>query len=190
MKTHIAKTVLGAAAVTLIASPCLAHTGGATGGFSSGLTHPIAGMDHLLAMVAVGVWSATQPLRNAWQGPALFIVMLAIGALLGVYGSALPFVEPGILASVVFLGLMVAVSRHLNAGLGLIAIGGFALFHGHAHGTEAVGALGGYMAGFMLTSAALHAAGFASGLVLAKSRYGLIASGLAIAAGGLALAGA
>lgn len=184
------KRLLGAAALTLIATPSFAHTGGVVGGLQSGLTHPIFGLDHLLAMVAVGLWSAGQPPRTAWQGPVVFVVMLAAGALFGVGGVSMPFVEPGILASVVLLGLMIATARQLPSSLGLAAIAGFALMHGHAHGTEAAGALAGYMAGFMLTSATLHAAGYGAGRFLAMSRYGLIASGLAIAAGGLVLAGA
>ena len=184
------KRILGAAALTLVATPSFAHTGGLVGGFQSGLSHPVLGMDHLFAMVAVGIWSAGQPLRTAWRGPVVFIAMLAAGALLGVGGVALPFVEPGILASVVLLGLMIATARELPQSLGLGAIAAFALMHGHAHGTEAAGALAGYMSGFLLTSASLHLAGFGVGRFLLLNRYGLIASGLAIAAGGLVLAGA
>ncbi len=190
MMNSVCKKILGAVALTLIATPSFAHTGGLVGGFHSGLTHPVMGMDHLLAMIAVGIWSAGQPLRSAWQGPVVFVAMLAAGALLGVGGVALPFVEPGILASVVLLGLMIATTRELPASLGLGAIAVFALMHGHAHGTEAAGALAGYMAGFMLTSAGLHLAGFGVGRFLSLNRYGLVASGLAIAAGGLVLAGA
>ena len=184
------KKILGAAALALAATPAFAHSGGDVSGFHSGFTHPILGLDHLMAIVAVGMWSAAQPTKLAWRGPAIFVAILGFGALLGAGGVALPLVEPGILASVVILGLMIAATRMLPASLGLAAIGGFALLHGHAHGTEAVGALAGYMAGFMLASALLHAAGYGAGRFFAASRYGLIASGLAIAAGGLALAGA
>ena len=176
------------ACLAMAATPALAHTGGEVSGFHSGFFHPIFGLDHLMAMVAVGLWSAAQPDRTAWRGPALFVSLLAVGALLGVNGVKLPLVEPGILASVVVLGLMIVLARALPAAVGLAAIGGFALLHGHAHGTEAAGTLTGYMAGFMLASAALHAAGFGAGRALATSRFGLTASGLAIAAGGLVLA--
>ena len=182
------KRLFAASALALAATPALAHTGGDVSGFHSGLLHPLLGLDHLLAMLAVGVWSSAQPDRTAWRGPALFVGILAAGALAGVAGVSVPLVEPGILASVVVLGLMITVARRLPAAVGLVAIGGFALLHGHAHGTEAAGALPGYMAGFMLASAALHAAGFGAGRALATSRFGLAASGLAIAAGGLVLA--
>ncbi|MFZ2102058.1 MAG: HupE/UreJ family protein, partial [Oricola sp.] len=90
---------------------------------------------------------------------------------------------------VIVLGLMIAAARSMPATAGLVAIGGFALLHGHAHGTEAAGAISGYMVGFMAASAMLHAAGYGAGRFFAATRYGLIASGLAIAAGGLVLAG-
>ncbi|GAB4356295.1 MAG: HupE/UreJ family protein [Oricola sp.] len=184
------KKILGVAALTLAASPAFAHTGHGVSGLQAGIVHPILGPDHLMAMVAVGVWSAAQPARLAWRGPVAFVAMLAAGALLGVGGIPLPFVEPGILASVVVLGLMIATARVFPAGLGLVVIGGFALLHGHAHGTEAAGALTGYMAGFMATSVLLHATGYGAGRLVAGMRYGTIAAGVAVAAGGLALAGA
>jgi urease accessory protein len=187
--TFAFKRTLAVAGLTVAATPALAHTGGTVAGFASGFAHPILGLDHLLAMVAVGVWSAAQPARLAWRGPAVFVAMLGVGALFGMNGISLPFVEPGILASVVILGLMIAVARMLPAALGLVAIGGFALLHGHAHGTEAAGALAGYMTGFLLASALLHGAGYGAGRIAANMRFGLIASGLAIAAGGLVLAG-
>ena len=184
------KKIMGGAALALAATPAFADTGGDVSGFHSGFVHPILGLDHLMAMVAVGVWSAARPVRLAWRGPAVFVAFMAGGALLGVNGVALPMVEPGILASVVILGLMVAAARALPAALGLAAIGVFALLHGHAHGTEAAGVLAGYMAGFMFASAALHCVGYTAGRFFAATRYGLVVSGLAIAAGGLALVGA
>jgi urease accessory protein len=188
MKSIFGKT-LGGLALIGVATPALAHTGGAVGGLSSGLFHPVFGIDHLLAMVAVGVWSAAQPAQQAWRGPVLFVVMLAIGALLGVNGLPLPMVEPGILASVVILGLMIAAARVLPAGVGLTAIAVFALLHGHAHGTEAVGALAGYMVGFMIASATLHAAGYGLGRLAGDQKHGLAVVGLAISGAGLVLAG-
>ncbi|EAV40965.1 urease accessory protein UreJ [Stappia aggregata IAM 12614] len=188
MKSVFGK-MFGAFVLTAVATPALAHTGGAAGGLSSGLFHPILGTDHLLAMAAVGVWSAAQPAKQAWRGPVLFIGVLAVGALIGVSGLPLPMVEPGILASVVILGLMIATARVLPAGAGLAAISVFALFHGHAHGTEAVGALAGYMAGFMIASAALHAAGFGLGRLAGELKHGHAGVGLAISGAGLLLAG-
>jgi urease accessory protein len=141
-------------------------------------------------MLAVGVWAAMQPTARAWQGPAVFVAMLAAGAGLGLAGSELPFVEPGILASIVLFGIMIVAGGHLPAAAGFVLIGGFALLHGHAHGTEAVGEVAGYMAGFMVASALLHLAGFAFGHMAGLVRYGLPATGLALVAAGVALAGA
>ncbi|MEW5963599.1 MAG: HupE/UreJ family protein [Pseudomonadota bacterium] len=183
----IASSVLSLAAMT---DGAFAHTGHATSGLAAGLAHPMAGLDHLLAMLAVGVWAAMQPTSRAWAGPAVFVAMLAAGAGLGLAGIAVPFVEPGILASVVLFGVMIVAARHLPADAGLAMIGGFALLHGHAHGTEAVGAVAGYMAGFMAASALLHMAGFALGRTAAMVRYGVPAAGLAFVAAGVALAGA
>ncbi len=179
---------LAFAGFTLLATPALAHTGGAVSGFLSGVSHPVMGPDHLAAMVAVGVYAATQAKRTALLGPLVFLAMLAAGAFLGVAGVPMAGVEPGILASVVVLGLMAAFGRQLPAVAGLTVIGGFALLHGHAHGTEATGAFSGYLAGFMLASASLHAAGYGFGRYMAGTRYGLIASGFFVAAGGLVLA--
>lgn len=181
----IAASVLPFLAMTQAA---FAHTGHATSGLAAGLAHPMAGLDHLLAMLAVGVWAAMQPSSRAWAGPAVFVVLLFAGAGLGLTGIALPLVEPGILASVVLFGVMIIAGRHIPAGAGLALIGSFALLHGHAHGTEAVGTVTGYMAGFMAASALLHAAGFALGRTVALVRYGVPATGLALMAAGVALA--
>lgn len=183
----IAAFVLSLAALT---DAAFAHTGHATSGVAAGLAHPMAGLDHLLAMLAVGVWAATQPTSRAWVGPAVFVALLAAGAGLGLAGVAVPLVEPGILASVVLLGVMIVAGRRLPATAGLAMIGGFALLHGFAHGTEAVGAVAGYMAGFMAASALLHLAGFVLGRTVAMVRYGVPATGLALVAAGIALAAA
>lgn len=186
--TKILAAVAGSA--VLLAEPALAHPGHGLSGLAAGLAHPFTGLDHLLAMVAVGVWAATQPSVRAWQGPAAFLAMLAAGALLGVTGTSLPMVEPGIIASVVLLGLMIAGGRAVPAQAGLLLIGLFALLHGHAHGTEAVGAVGGYLAGFMIVSATLHLAGFVLGRTVLLGRLGAPATGLAFAVAGLGLVGA
>ncbi|MEJ2228037.1 MAG: HupE/UreJ family protein [Alphaproteobacteria bacterium] len=172
----------------MVGTPALAHTGGPVSGLYSGLTHPLFGLDHLLAMIAVGVWSAALPVNRAWQGPVLFVAMLALGAALGMGGVAFPLVEPGIIASVIILGAMIAAFRFIPSAVGLAAIGGFALLHGHAHGTEAAGAVASYMVGFMIASAALHLAGYAGGRLVNRLRYGLVASGVAFSAAGLLLA--
>ncbi len=177
----------GFLAAATLAGPASAHTGGAVSGLTAGLVHPFLGLDHLLAMLAVGLWAATQPAARAWQGPAVFLALLALGGLAGLAGGSLAFVEPGILASVMVLGAMVFAARRLPAGLGLAALGGFALLHGLAHGAEAAGGLAAYMAGFLLASAGLHLGGFAAGRALGRWRYGLPAAGLGLGLAGLAL---
>ena len=170
-----------------MASPALAHPGHGAG-LMVGLAHPLLGLDHLLAMVAVGVWAAMRPAKSAWHGPAVFLALMMVGALLGLGGVATSFVEPGILASVVLLGLMVASGRHLPKAAGLAAIAGFALLHGQAHGLEAGGgALTGFIAGMLAMTAVLHMAGYLVGKQLHQFKYGAWIAGGVIAAGGLAL---
>lgn len=167
-----------------------AHTGHGASGLAAGLIHPMAGLDHVLAMLAVGVWAAMQPASRSWQGPMVFIALLAAGAGMGLADINLPFVEPGIVASVALLGAMIVAGRTLPTGVGLAMIGAFAVLHGHAHGTEAVGEVAPYIAGFMVASAVLHLAGYLYGRTASMVRYGLPATGLALVAAGFALAGA
>ena len=185
MKTALAFAGIAAAAV----SPALAHTGGVITGFGAGVSHPVLGADHLLAMVAVGLWSAAQPKEKAWHAPVLFVLLLAAGAGLGVANVPLPFVEPGILASIFGLAVLLVAGRRIPSALALAAIGIFALLHGHAHGAEAAGAISAYMAGFLVASAVLHLTGYGVGRVLSTTRHGLAASGLAVLTAGLVLAG-
>lgn len=181
-------TAASAVSLMMLSDAAVAHTGHGTSGLSAGLSHPIFGLDHMLAMVAVGIWAAMQPASRAWQGPVVFVAMLAVGAGLGLGGIGLAFVEPGILASVILFGAMIISGQYLPAGVGLALIGGFALLHGHAHGTEAVGAVASYMAGFMISSALLHLSGYAFGRTVALLRYGLPVTGFALVAAGIALA--
>lgn len=147
-----------------------AHIGHETTSLMSGLTHPL-GLDHLLAMVAVGVWSVSAlPARQAWQGPATFMAALVLSAVLGASGVTVPFLEHAIALSVVLFGLMLVVAAKPVPpawGLGLIAAA--ASLHGLAHGAEtpATG-FAGYAAGFLLTTAALHLGGVGLGLGLRR----------------------
>ena len=177
-----------ALAAGALAGPALAHTGHGSTGLHEGLAHPFAGLDHLLAMAAVGVWAALQPARKAWAGPAVFVAMLAAGALIGMADIDVPFVEPGIVASVVLFGALIASAPVVPVPAGLAMIGAFALLHGHAHGTEAAGAVAGYMAGFLASSAALHLSGYVAGSMLSRIRFAVPVAGLAIAAAGAVLA--
>lgn len=163
-------------------------------GFPAGLAHPLGGLDHLLAMLAVGLWSAWAVPQQKFVLPLAFLTAMAGGATLALSGLTLPFVEPGIGVSVLVLGLLLAglVRLPLAAGAGLISV--FALFHGLAHGAglpEAASPYG-YAAGFLLATGLLHLAGIAIGTRLAQQRtWWLRAIGTAMGLSGLwLLAGA
>ncbi len=167
----------------------LAHTTGETDGLMSGIAHPYSGLDHMLAMIAVGLWAAQQSWRHAfWQIPAAFVLMMAAGAVLGYTGMPLPQVEAGIAASVLVLGLVVALALQVPSWASIALVATFALFHGHAHGTEAAaGSFVTYLLGFTLATASLHALGVAFAW-LTQRRWGerlLRASGAATAAAGV-----
>lgn len=156
----------------LIATTAMAHPDGhldGYGSFMSGLLHPIFGLDHVLAMVAVGLWASLIGGRGPFAVPAAFVGVMAVGFLMALGGVDLPFVEPFILASVVVLGLVVALAVPVPVAVGAVVVGFFALFHGHAHGEEmGAAAMAAYGAGFVISTAALHAAGVAAGLGLGR----------------------
>ena len=145
----------------------LAHTDGtgAAGGFVSGVLHPLLGPDHLVAMVAVGLWGAFLGRPAIWLLPIVFPSVMAFGGALGIAGVALPGVEIGIAGSGVLLGLAVAFGWRAPLGVAAALAGAFAVFHGHAHGTELPEAAAplAYAAGFVLCTGALHLAGIAFG---------------------------
>jgi urease accessory protein len=194
------RTALRLGALTLagalLPTAALAHTGiGAAGGFAHGFWHPIGGLDHVLAMVAVGAFAVRLGGRALWLVPAAFVAMMAAGGFAGMERIQLPFVEIGIAVSVVVLGLSVAFQWKLPVAAASALVGLFAIFHGHAHGSEMpVDASGlGYAAGFMLATASLHVAGIGVGLAVGRigdrSRLALQASGGAMALAGVALLG-
>ena len=153
-----------------LTSAALAHTGhGDASGFAHGFMHPIGGLDHVLAMVAVGLYAAMIGGRALWLLPAAFLGAMALGGALGAAGYALPYAEMGIAASIVMLGLAVALRINLPVLAAMALAGIFAIFHGHAHGAEmpqdAVGYT--YAPGFMLASALLHCTGIAVGVLMA-----------------------
>ncbi|WP_324133407.1 HupE/UreJ family protein [Bosea sp. (in: a-proteobacteria)] len=171
-----------------LAGPALAHTGvGAVHGFGAGLLHPLFGLDHVLAMVAVGLWAGLTGGRARLAYPLAFVGMMVLSGLWGMSGAALPGVEIGIAVSVVVLGLAIALRATPPLAAGAAACAIFAIFHGHAHGAELPqGSSGlGYALGFVLATAALHGAGLALAGLLA-ARAPLLAR---VAGGGLALAG-
>lgn len=153
-----------------LASPALAHLNpGEHGSFAAGFSHPIFGADHVLAMLGVGLWAALLGKSATLSLPLAFVGAMTAGFLLALIGMPLPFVEPAILASVLILGVLIALSVRLPASGAALAVAAFGLFHGHAHGAE-IGAASplGYLAGFALASMALHVAGLALGLGLAR----------------------
>jgi urease accessory protein len=165
------KIVPLATLLALAASPALAHVGvGSTASFAAGVAHPLMGIDHVTVMVAVGLWAALKGNRALWVWPASVVGVMLIGGALGMAHVPLPFVGPGILASVVALGLMVALAVDLPVAAGAAIIGLFALLHGHAHGTEVAENIGGieYMAGFALATATLHGVGVAFAIALQR----------------------
>ena len=173
--------------MALAAGPGLAHVAPLEhNSFLAGATHPIFGADHVLAIVAVGLWAGMLGGRAVWAVPAAFVGVMGLGFALALAGLALPLVEPAILASVVVLGLVVALGLRLPVAAGAALVGAFALFHGHAHGTEmgAAGALP-YLAGFALATAALHGVGLLLGHALARAGRSAprMAGGLVAAAG-------
>lgn len=173
----------------LAALPVFAHSGHAeqTVSFMDGFIHPLTGLDHMLAMFAVGLWSATTA-RRIWLAPVSFTAMLLIGALLAQSGLALPSVEPMAAASVLLLGLLVMTRSHLPEAAAAALVGGFAVFHGAAHSHELSATIA--MTGMVLTTALLHCLGIAVGLLL-KSRnlwwQRIAGAGIALAGTGLAV---
>jgi len=152
-----------AAGLVLAGSPAFAHLNPAEhGSFGSGFSHPLFGMDHILVMVAVGLWAFQNGDRSVWLIPSAFVATMLAGFGLSLTGVPLPLVEPAILASVVALGLLVAMAVRLPVVPAAAIVSVFALFHGHAHGAE-IGTAGafGYAAGFAIATALLHAAGIA-----------------------------
>ena len=178
-----------AAAAILLPGIALAHEGGVAGGLASGFTHPIFGLDHVVAMVAVGLWGAFLGQPAIWLLPVVFPVVMAFGGLLVISGVTIPAVETGIAASAVALGAMVALALRPPLWVAAVLVGAFAIFHGHAHGAELPQAANplAYGVGFVVATGLLHLSGIALGL-LARRPAGLRAvrvGGGAIACAGL-----
>ncbi|MEM7777934.1 MAG: HupE/UreJ family protein [Pseudomonadota bacterium] len=172
-----------------IASPAFAHEAiGVTGGLVSGFLHPLFGLDHVVAMVAVGLWGAFLGSPAIWVLPIVFPVVMALGGALGVIGIPIPYVEVGIAGSAVMLGLMVAFAARPPLWTAVVIVGAFAVFHGHAHGTELPNAADpfAYSVGFVVATGMLHVAGIAFGLL---TRWEIGKLGVRIAGGIIALAG-
>ena len=178
-------------ALLLAAGAAQAHTGeGVQGGLVSGFTHPLFGWDHVVAMVAVGLWGAFLGRPAIWLLPVVFPLVMAFGGALGVAGLPLPAVEAGIALSGVILGLLVAFGARAPLWVAAIVVGVFAVFHGHAHGTELPAAANpyAYALGFVVATGLLHLAGIAFGQLTLRpwGTYAVRAAGAVIAAVGAA----
>jgi len=157
------------AAVALTAAPALAHVeGGITGGFVSGFAHPILGLDHIVAMVAVGLWGAFLGPPAIWLLPVVFPLVMSLGAALGILGVPLPAVEIGIAGSAVVLGLLIALAARPPLWVAGAIVAAFAVFHGYAHGTELPDAANpfAFAVGFVVATGLLHLTGIAFGLLV------------------------
>jgi urease accessory protein len=183
------QAIFKTAAVTglaLAGSSAMAHVGAdgaAHHGLVTGFLHPVTGLDHLAAMLAVGVWSAMTT-RRLWMAPVSFAALLLTGALLAQAGVGFPAIEPMIAVSMLVVGLLLAVQVKLPDAAGAVLVGGFALFHGAAHGQELGG--GAALAGMVLGTVVLHAVGIGMGLGLKRAHAWLPrAAGAGVALMGL-----
>jgi len=176
-------------AAMITAPAAQAHSFGADGaGLLAGLSHPALGLDHLLAMLAVGLWAARQGGRAAWRLPLAFAAMMIIGAALAWTGLDLPAVEAGIVTSLVVLGLLLAAAVPVAPSAGLVLVGIFALFHGHAHGAEMPQTASPllYAVGFSITTALLQLVGGGLG---SKLRSALATRMIRLGGGAVAVSG-
>ena len=163
-----------------------------TSDFIAGFVHPLSGADHVLAMVAIGLWGVVAGGRALWVWPVAFVAMILVGFATGALGLQVPLVESAVGSSIVVMGLLVALAVRAPVWWGAVVAGLFAFFHGHAHGTEAVTAvvdLIAYASGFSVATAALHVVGLGAGLLLVRSSGEslLRATGGLVAVSGLAL---
>lgn len=183
---------------SMVAGPASAHTGAGTAfSFQSGFLHPLGGLDHLLAMFAVGLLAVQLAGRAVWLVPGTFVLTMVAGALIGLAGIGIPGAELGIVVSIAAIALPVAFALGMPAALAMAYVGFFAIFHGYAHGAELPdgAAAAPYIAGFALATALIHAAGVGAGLACGRISLGhggyvlRIAGSLVVLAGiGVAIA--
>jgi urease accessory protein len=188
--THHHRHVVAAISLllALACTPACAHTGSMSGGFVGGFAHPLFGPDHVVAMVAVGLWGAFLGAPAIWLLPIVFPLVMAMGGVIGILGVPLPSVETGIALSAIVLGMMVALAAKPPLLVAAVLVGAFAIFHGYAHGaelppgTDAVA----YSVGFVVATGLLHLTGIAFGQ-LARWPAGRMA--VRVAGGAIAVAG-
>jgi urease accessory protein len=183
---------LAAAATAGFSTAALAHVGDHSHmSFTEGMLHPFSGLDHVLAMVAVGLWASQLGGRALWLLPLTFPAVMAVGAGLGLSGVTLPWVEIGIAGSVMVLGAVVALALRPSLAISVPLIGAFALLHGYSHGIElpASASAVGYGVGFSVATLMLHAVGIATGLIAGRLpvRFAARTTGGAIAVLGVVL---
>ncbi|MFO1338213.1 MAG: HupE/UreJ family protein [Burkholderiaceae bacterium] len=191
MRPMFLRVTMGGALTLLLPLVAQAHEGGgAVGGFAAGFLHPLMGWDHVIAMVAVGLWGAFLGAPALWLLPVVFPLVMAFGGALGVLGVPLPAVEVGIACSAVALGGVVAAALRPPLWVAALLVGTFAVFHGHAHGTELPQAASplAYSLGFIVATGLLHLAGIGFGLATRwpAGRWAVRATGAGIALAGLA----
>ncbi|WP_246673134.1 HupE/UreJ family protein [Mesorhizobium sp. B2-4-14] len=197
-RTAMNRAILGACAAAIVFVPVAAsaHPGvvGLTHGFASGWTHPFSGMDHILAMIAVGLFAAHMGGRARWLVPLTFVFVMTLAGIVGMAGVKLPFAEIGIAMSVIVLGLAVAFQLSVPTLVATFLVGFFAIFHGHAHGTEMPESMSGltYGLGFICATALLHATGVGLGIAIGRTgpatgRQLAQVAGAAISFAGIAL---
>lgn len=177
------------ALLLLAATPALAHEGEVAGaGFVTGLLHPVLGWDHVAAMVAVGLWGAFLGAPAIWVLPVAFPLVMALGGALALFGLSLPAVEIGIAGSAVVIGAMVLLALRPPLGIAAVVVAFFAVFHGHAHGTEMPNAANplAFAIGFVIGTGLLHLTGITLGL-LTRMPQGAVA--VRAAGGAIVLAG-
>jgi urease accessory protein len=192
MASRLIKSWLATTPAILTPAVAFAHTGvGNTSGLVHGFGHPISGLDHVLAMVMVGVFAWQLGGRALWLVPTTFVAVMAVAGALGIAGIGVPFVEIGIAVSVVVFGAVVAFDLKAPTVAVMGVVGLFAVFHGHAHGAEIPEDTGGvaYAAGFMIATALLHLAGISAGFLIGKAgeHYGSLA--VRLAGGSVTVAG-
>jgi urease accessory protein len=176
----LAFAIMIAAVALFTSQAALAHTGlDHAVSYAAGFKHPWSGLDHMLAMVAVGLWAGANGGKALWTWPLAFVSVMVVGGVLGIAGVQIPMVEPGILASVIVLGLLVLAAIRLPVIVGAALVAVFALLHGHAHGTElpVEAAAASYAAGFAIATALLHGIGLGVATVASGTRGKLVVRG-------------
>ena len=188
--THPSREALLALLLRLAAAPVWAHEqSGQAAGFLTGLKHPVSGLDHVLAMISVGLWGAQLGNPAVWLLPVVFPVVMAFGGFLGLVGVPLPGTEVGIALSAILLGLMVAFEARPPLWVAAGLVGFFGVFHGHAHGTELPAGENAllYSVGFVIATGCLHGVGIGLGVAHRWSvgRFALRVAGATVALAGV-----